>query len=529
MYDLLNDNLIGVRTSTTSRRVSLPLLLGLLCDGQVDGYTGLRAHQTAPWHVFLVQLAASILARRPQEQPSCDPVFWRDGLRGLAEGQASAWHLIEDDVTQPAFLQHPWTSWEADAESFKAQQKGGAWVFDWKAQTPDKLDVLVTAKNHDVKGSRIPPTDIEGWLYALMVSQTTNGVLGSGNYGICRMNSGTGSRAIVSWVSSAHPSRRFLEELAIVRNLRTSTIRRHGYCERGVVLTWLQKWDRRSHQYMPQDLEPWHIEACRPVRLRIRPDGTVAALSATSDGRQIGPKSLDNGDVGDPWTPINVADKKKGRSALTVPGSGFTPKLVTELLFEQGFELTGLQKPRPGTEPGWLLASVLVRGQGTTEGFHRLELMVPAKARLTLVKPDEREQLARLAQDLLAEAKEASEGLRTALTIFVEGGGEKRDSERDAVKRWVGVVMMRFGQMWEQHYFPALWRGAGEARDVVQRDWQERLVQMTQVLLEDALSRLPGTASRRWRAAAQARAALFGILKKKHILPVGLVTEEDVT
>ena len=527
MYDLLDDDLIGIRTPTTSRRVSLPLLLGLLCDGQVDGYTGLRAHQTASWHVFLVQLAASILARGPQEQLSCDPVFWRDGLRGLAEGQASAWHLIEDDVTRPAFLQHPWTSWEADAESFKARQKRGAWVFDWKARTPDELDVLVTAKNHDVKASRISPTDIEAWLYALMVAQTTNGFLGAGNYGIVRMNSGAGSRAVVSWASSLNASRRFLEELAIVRDLRTSAIRQYGYCGRGVVLTWLQKWDRHTHQYMPQDLEPWFIEACRALRLRTTPDSAVAALSATSDGRQIGPKSLENGDVGDPWTPINVADKKKGRSALTVPPSGFTPKLVTELLFEQGFELTGLQKPRPGREPGWLLASVLVRGQGTTEGFHHLELMVPAKARLTLIRPNERQQLARLAQKLLTDAREASAALRTALTIFAEGGGEKPNFDRDSVKRWVEVVMVRFGQMWEQHYFPALWRGADETGDAVQRDWQEDLARMTQTLLEDALSRLPGTAGRRWRAATRARAALFGILKKKHILPVRSATEED--
>jgi CRISPR system Cascade subunit CasA len=527
MYDLLDEDLIGVRTSTTSRRVSLPLLLGLLCDGQVHGYTGLRAHQTAPWHVFLVQLAASILARRPQEQPPCDPIFWRDGLRELAEGQASAWHLIEDDVTQPAFLQHPWTSWEAEAGSFRAQKKRGAWVFDPKARTPDELDVLVTAKNHDVKGRRIAPTDIEAWLYALMVSQTTNGVLGAGNYGILRMNSGYGSRAIVSWGSSVHPSRRLLEELAILGDLRTSGIRQHGYCERGVVLTWLQKWDRKTHQYMPQDLEPWFIEACRPLRLRTKLDGSVVALSATSDARQVGPKNLQNGDVGDPWTAINVADKKKGRSALTVPRSGFTPKLVTELLFEQGFELTGLQKPRPGKEPGWLLASVLVRGQGTTEGFHHLELMVPAKACLTLARLDERQQLARLAQSLLADAKEASAALRTALTIFVEGGGEKPDFDRDAVKRWVEVVTVRFGQMWEQYYFPALWRGADEAGDAVQRDWQDHLVRMTQTLLEDALSRLPGTASRRWRAETRARGALFGILKKKHILPARSVTEED--
>ncbi|MCP2835077.1 hypothetical protein, partial [Salmonella enterica] len=80
-------------------------------------------------------------------------------------------------------------------------------------------------------------------------------------------------------------------------------------------------------------------------------------------------KNLESGDVGDPWIPLNTEDKKKGRSALTLPAAGFTPDRLTDLLFEQGFELTALQRPRPGDEPGWFVASVLVRGQGTTEGF----------------------------------------------------------------------------------------------------------------------------------------------------------------
>lgn len=60
MHDLLQDELIGVRTAQGTRRVNLPQLLGLLCAGEVQGYTGLHAHQADPWHVFLVQLATAV-------------------------------------------------------------------------------------------------------------------------------------------------------------------------------------------------------------------------------------------------------------------------------------------------------------------------------------------------------------------------------------------------------------------------------------------------------------------------------------
>ncbi|MCV4860526.1 hypothetical protein OFB63_31235, partial [Escherichia coli] len=88
------------------RHVSLPTLYALLAQGAVDGYTGLRAHQADPWHVFLVQVAASIQARRPTEELPTDPAYWHDGLLDLADGQETAWSLVVEDVTKPAFLQH---------------------------------------------------------------------------------------------------------------------------------------------------------------------------------------------------------------------------------------------------------------------------------------------------------------------------------------------------------------------------------------------------------------------------------------
>lgn len=513
MYNLLDDPLIGVRTAAGERRMSLSELLAGLSAGAIEGYPGLRAHQADPWHVFLVQLAASIQARFPAKPLPNEAAYWRDGLLDLAGGKATAWQLLVEDVTQPAFFQHPWSNLDAEAKDYGVKRVRNQVTFDAKARTPDELDVLVTAKNHDVKMARIGINEAEAWLYALVVLQTTSGFLGAGNYGIVRMNGGFASRPIVAWVTSRQPADRFRAEVHALLDLRQQTIDTFGYAARGVVLTWLNPWNRSQHQHQIPELEPWFIETPRPIRLVRDAANTIVALGAASHARQIGPKTLDNGDVGDPWTPINTGDKKKGRSALTLSGDGFTPQRLTELIFEQGYELTAIQKPQLGDGMGWFIASCLVRGQGTTEGFHRIELPVPAKARYALLHKPQREGLGQLAQKLLDDAKYAESALATALAVLAEGGPEKADFER--VKTWLAAERKHFGRRWEAMFFPTLWRGADEDQQAVRRDWQQQLVDMAHDLLEAAGQRLPFPSNRTWRAITQAQNIFLGMLRKR--------------
>jgi CRISPR system Cascade subunit CasA len=517
MYDLLVDELIGVRTVKGVRRMTLPQLLAGLSAGEVEGYTGLRAHQADPWHVFLVQLAASVQARHPTDDLPTDPAYWREGLLELAEGKQSAWHLIWEDVTQPAFMQHPWKSWEAEAKEYGVDIKRGQVSYDPKASSPDEIDVLVTAKNHDVKLARIGSEAVEAWLFALVLLQTTSGYQGAGNYGIVRMNSGTGSRAIVSWTSSLHPAHRFREELTVVKSLRSEVVKDYGYANRGIVLTWLGHWNRQGHQHLLSELEPWFIEAARPIRLMATKEGVIRALGATSKARQIGPKTLESGDVGDPWTSLNVQDKKKGRSALTLSAEGFTPQLLTNLLFAQGFELTPLQQPREGEGEGhaWFVASCLVRGQGRTEGFHQALVPVPPKARLMLFNKQTRDTLGHLAQELIADAENVRKALDTALVLLTEGGPDKPDFDR--VKQWLEGCRADYARYWETGFFPTLWRAAEESRQTVRQDWQQYQVDGAQRLLDEAIERLPLPANRTWRAITKARNAFYAILHKNKL------------
>ncbi len=510
MYDLLNEPLIGVRTAEGEQRLHLPELLAALSAGKIDGYTGLRAHQADPWHVFLVQLAASVQARRPTEALPTDPHYWRDGLLDVADGMESAWHLVVEDVAKPAFLQHPWAP--GDEKAYKLT-----------ATRPDELDVLVTAKNHDVKMARIAPSLTESWLYALLVLQTTSGYLGKGHYGIVRMNGGHASRPIVSWVRSLHPARRFVEEVAMLVALRDSTCRKFHYLSKGVVLTWLARWDRSDHQHVWPQLEPWFIEAARPIRLRRTADGVIEALGAISKDRQIGPKTLENGDVGDPWIPL----KKKSSSAMTLTNEGFSPQRVTALLFEDGFELTPLQKPRTGQGDGWFVGSCLARGQGTTEGFHRLELPIPAKAQLALLNKQQRDTLGQLAQNLLKDAKDIQKALFVALLVLTEGGPKQADFNREAINKWLDQPCIDFTRRWKALYFPTLWRGADEDHEAVRRDWQQQLVNMAQSILDGAAERLPLPANRTWRALAQALSAWRGSLSNSGLPQPSVSTHES--
>jgi len=509
MHDLLTEPLIGIRRGDQAARASLPEVLAQLARGELDAYTGQRAHQADPWHVFTVQLAASILARRPDTRADDPPVdfgFWRDGLLDLAEGQVSAWHLVAADATSPALLQHPLTSEKELVDKFKPK--------DPKARTPDELDVLVSSKNHDLKMARSRGDDAEAWIYAVLLYQTISGFFGNGNYGVVRMNSGTGSRPVVSVVPSLHPAARFRDELRRLCALRDNVVRKgFGYGSRGVVLTWLKKWDRTDHQWLPGDLEPWFIEACRPLRL-VSQGSSINALGAVSQARQVGPKTPDGGDVGDPWIPINTQNKK-GRTALTVGARGWTPALVTSLMFEDGYEASPLQAVLHGEGTLMLAASVVARGQGSTEGFHRIILPIPARVRPRLLQREQRDVLGKAAQALLRDADELRRTVRFALIVLTEGGPDKADIGADAVKRWVDARVGPLEQSWHGPYFEHLWRIAEEGEEEVRRSWRSHLLVLGRKTLQRALQDLPQPSNRRWRARVRADATFVASLRKK--------------
>ena len=64
------------------------------------------------------------------------------------------WSLIVEDAAKPALLQPPVPG--ADLTAFK------------RIETPDALDMLITAKNHDLKAERMRAAAPEDWLFSLL-------------------------------------------------------------------------------------------------------------------------------------------------------------------------------------------------------------------------------------------------------------------------------------------------------------------------------------------------------------------------
>lgn len=508
MNDLLTDPLFTIETPGEVRRTSLPGLLAALGRDEVLSYPALRRHQEDPFRVFLCQIAAASLARAGLTSPTQTEDFWREALLKLAEGQASAWQLVVEDTTQPAFMQSPVPS----AADFRAAYKP-------KAATADELDVLATAKDHDVKIARSAASAAELWTYALITAQTTAGFFGQGNYGIVRMNGGFASRAIVSLVSNPAPSPRFREETQISIECRSEALRgAFSFDADGTVLTWTKPWNRQQPIHSFRDLDPLFVESARPIRM-VPTIAGLTALGATSKSNLIA--APDNGDTGDPWTVLNTADKKKGLSALTLSASGFTPERLTDILFEENYRLTRLQKPRggEGAGPFTFSAAVLVRGQGTTDGFHSVHIPIPKRARLALFgRRAEKESLGKLAKDLLRDAGVIERScLKTALFALCEGGPDSVDFNAREVGAWVDRLTADFCRAWEDEYFPLLWRGAEPGADqlTLRGEWVRLLAQRARDTLRRAEEQVPVPSARKLRASVRAEGLLEAMLHKK--------------
>ena len=133
--------------------VSLAGLLERLGRGDDTELVYLMPHQQHVMHAFVVQLMALVCARTSDARLDRVEEEWRDALRALAGGP-EAFQLVVKDLSEPAFMQSPVP--EGTTANFKT------------IETPDALDLLILAKNHDVKGSRIRAPRIEHWVFAIM-------------------------------------------------------------------------------------------------------------------------------------------------------------------------------------------------------------------------------------------------------------------------------------------------------------------------------------------------------------------------
>ena len=377
-------------------------------DGS-SALTAVQAHQQHAVHAFLVQLAALALTRAGAREVAHEEPAWRALLLDCARADgagAEAFALVVADLAKPAFLQPPVP--EGTLVGLKSEH----------ARPSEELDVLITAKNHDVKVDRVESPSIEHWVYALVTLQTMQGFLGAGNYGIARMNGGFASRPCVAFASAHGAAARFARDVEALLGARVTLVDRFGFGAKGQLgLVWCAPWDGRMSLAFDA-LDPFFIEVCRRIRLTCD-DGVIVAHRGSSKVPRIDTKEL-SGHTGDAWTPVDGKDGK----ALTMTEEGFTYERVRRLLFGE-YQPGAAGKARPdGSDRLWL-GQVLVRGQGKTGGYHERWVPVPPKARRMFTVADERAKLGKCAQRWVELAATARlRVLKPAILRLVQGGPE---------------------------------------------------------------------------------------------------------
>ena len=431
-------------------KVSLPGLLAALACGEARGFPALRPHQRPAWHMFLVQLGALATWNTPGRRIPLDEASWTAALRRLTpeHGDDAPWRLAVFDERKPAFLQPP--------------MPGSASKPNWqKVETPDALDMLITARNHDLKSAVARTAEAEDWVYALVSLQTCEGYGGAGNYGIARMNGGSSSRPMLGLAparageETPDPSawwRRDVERLLEARR------KAGGAGHPKPALLWCLDWPE-GEQLRVEDLDPWFIEVCRRVRIGWR-EGRLAAQRAPSRKARIGALRL-QGNTGDPWAPVHHEEGK----VLTLGSRDFDCRQLCEILFSGAWELPLLCRASDADSGVMLLvAEAFSRGNARTEGFKSRIVPVPADM-VSLLAPAT--QAAALAEAQLGEIDVFDRALRDALAVMAAGGREvKRDHYRHTF-----AARERFRQQADRLFFGSLWqriraRAAGDAAEL---------------------------------------------------------------
>lgn len=504
MHDVLTDPLIRTSLNDGSE---VPLTLpGYLAAAMRDGIAdtpGLRPHQRAPWHMVLAQIGAIALNRAGHADPPEEEGAWRDLIAALTPEFPGnePWSLVVPDPALPAFLQPP--------------VPPGAPALKPLAGTPDALDMLVTAKNFDVKRATAREAHPDAWLFALVSLQTMEGFLGAGNYGIARMNGGFSSRPFLGLAPArggfgAHLRR----DIAAMLAARGKLLDNHEHYaeEGGRALIWLTPWSGTASLSL-DGLDPFFIEVCRRVRLRMA-EGRLIAEGGNSKVARIDAKAM-AGKTGDFWAPLDMrGGDPKG---YTLDAGGFGYRRLYRLLFatakgERLFDDAPAMRPTAAERnaPMHLVARGLVRGQGKTEGFH--ERIVPLKREFSAALfGGARDRVGTHAATQIGEIEAIAKALRFACAVASCGGAEDGPGKNDydAAKLFSDRLdhradMLFFGALQERFTGTP----GADAR------FRRALYETAKSLLDEAMETVPCTARLRPKARVAASRTYRGMIRK---------------
>ena len=493
--NILVDSVIRVDLSSGQRKAaSLPQVYEALVADEVEAFPALRPHQRHAWHAWLAQLGAMAMHKAGVGEPPEDADGWYGLLRGLTSKwqDDEPWHLVVDDLTAPAFMQPAASS--------------GDRLADYKpdARTPDRLDMLVTSKNHDLKMAIGLDAGLDDWVFALVSLQTMAGYDGAGNHGIARMNGGLGNRPGFSLAPSERVGAHVRRDMTA---LASGFIPKGAPSDAGATLLWTRAWDGgKAEALMIDQLNPLCIEVCRRVRLRRSEDGEgLRAIRATSKGARIGAKAI-KGVTGDPWTPV---DRKNGK-ALTLGAGGFNYKRVAQYLTGDDWELPELCKAteseRGSAGTMRLVARAMVRGQGKTEGYYERVIPVRKKMQTAMTRGGDRDEMGEIAGMRIEEVGKVQRILSHAIQVFAAGGDA--DGLSAEHRRLAQPWLNRLDEVVDAEFFDALQTELeaddADERKRIRNEWlmngRDGVVDRARDTLREAQGALPCAAIRRYKA-----------------------------
>lgn len=506
MHNLLTDPLIRVRLADgTSPAMSLPGVYEAMAADRVTAFPALRPHQRHAWHAFLAQLGAIALHRAGANAPPRMAADWRIAIRGLTPEFADdePWRLVVDDPMAPAFLQCP--------------APNGLDDYRGQVETPDDLDILVTAKNHDVKRTVAMRGSADDWIFALIDLQTMAGFLGAGNYGVARMNGGFSARPCLGLApADGGPGAHLLHDVRRMlagRDALLDSYQDYFASDDGVALVWLESWNGANSVDLRR-LDPHFIEICRRVRLREK-NGTLVARTASSKAPRIAAKAA-HGNLGDFWTPVSVTDGK----ALSLSDAGFRYDRLAKLIFDtQDFRHPPAMQVNGARAGRWrVVARGVAGGQGKTDGYHeRADVAFGPETASALTRIDRRDVLARIADKQIAEIREVTGALRFGVAVAASGGNAPADLTKGDrahanpyARRLDAAADVRFFGALEQRFLAANEAEAAAGRAGFTRD----LIAAAKELLLEAIETVPCPSIRRHRARARATSAFWGRLRR---------------
>ena len=514
-HSLLHEPTFSVIARGTARRslLTLPQVFAALTRDDVDDFAALRPHQRHVWHAFLVQIAAIFLHQSGTSALPASPDEWTAALLSLTplDTDGAAWALVTP-VNRPAFFQPAVP--EGSLDGFRA------------VVTPDDLDMLVTAKNHDVKMSIMRIASAEDWALALLSLQTQEGFLGAGNYGISRMNGGFASRSGLGVVPSGGLGRRFIRDVWRLLELRSSLLEEYDmYPESGgTALLWTTPWDGTS-SISPRSLDIFYIEICRRVRLWSNTTGELSASVTGSKVARVDAKAL-KGRSGDGWTPL-IADGAD-RKGLTIDPGSFGYKRITGLIFPRVSDAdSAIRAPlqvisSSDDQSGLhLIAQGVVRGEGKTQGFHERRIPVSAYLRRFLVERPA-DIGAAIASDRVEDASAFARKVLypAALCVFTAAPLQnERKRDDDTAKNRAGRVVDHFDALVDRTFFEALSEEIAVCDDqpaatATRAQWLVRLMNQARELLDECALAAPSAAMRAYRTRARSRDLLeFSFLR----------------